>query len=384
MRLRLVLSPLVLTCILGAICQAQTPPPQPKFSVEIPGMGGSPPAYVTLAGKEVSSLLSEGNLRRIAGGDPNRRPPSALKLVFKIQGDSVLITASVFYGDFDRSRTPASLDNLPQETVGSYSGKLNDSVQLSEMERFGLEPLTLKILTAQPQSSVRPQTLTKAPSVQMEIVGEDRTFYKVALRNLSAKSVTALRVDMPENVGGTGQTADSGPPKALIAPGAAYEFGFAIPHSTTIVNGRHVENPLPPFLTLEAVLFDDGSYEGDLQAAAELTAHRVGADAQRQRIHRLVDAILSDPQPDDDARIKRFQSDVAQLTEDPDPPLVESTTSQFPGLSGQALEKVRTSLQSALHIEKEIMARALEDFELAKSNPRHLTLAAWWGAWQKR
>lgn len=46
--------------------------------------------------------------------------------------------------------------------------------------------------------SVRPQTMSKAPSIQVEIVGEDRMFYRVALHNLSTKTVIAFRVDMPE------------------------------------------------------------------------------------------------------------------------------------------------------------------------------------------
>jgi hypothetical protein len=49
--------------------------------------------------------------------------------------------------------------------------------------------------------SVSPQMMRKAPSIQVEIAGEDRMFYKVALHNLSTKTVTAFRVDMSEREG---------------------------------------------------------------------------------------------------------------------------------------------------------------------------------------
>jgi hypothetical protein len=41
--------------------------------------------------------------------------------------------------------------------------------------------------------------MSNAPSIQVEIVGEDRMFYKVALHNLSTKTVIAFRVDMPDS-----------------------------------------------------------------------------------------------------------------------------------------------------------------------------------------
>ena len=43
--------------------------------------------------------------------------------------------------------------------------------------------------------------MSKSPSIQVEIAGEDRMYYKVALHNLSTKTVTAFRVDMPERGG---------------------------------------------------------------------------------------------------------------------------------------------------------------------------------------
>jgi hypothetical protein len=49
--------------------------------------------------------------------------------------------------------------------------------------------------------SVSPQMMRKAPSIQVDIAVEDRMFYKVALHNLSTKTVTAFRVDMPEREG---------------------------------------------------------------------------------------------------------------------------------------------------------------------------------------
>jgi hypothetical protein len=371
------------TCVLAGTGSAQTPLQDAKFAVEIPGPKGFPPSYHPVGSNGGSSLFYDESLHRVAGGDPSRRQPTALKLEYKVDGDLVLITASVFFGDFDRQTTPVSLYNLPQQRLGTYSAGLNQSVTLSEMEQFGLEPLTLKIAAAQPPASFHPRTMSKAPSIQMEIVGEDRTFYKVALHNLSTRAVTAVRVDMPEENGAQGGQTTGDGSQDLMAPGATYQFQFGIPHSGRMSNGGFVEGPPPPLLVLETALFKDGGYEGDMQAAAEIAAQRIGSEIQRQRIDHLVAAILADAQSDDDAKVARIRSEVAQLTEDPDPPMVESVQAQFPGLSGQVAQRLKTWLGIGLNTEKQKVTFGLKEFERSKAGPRRgFTLARWWSTWR--
>jgi hypothetical protein len=370
----------LLTCVLAGTSSAQTPPLDPMLAVEIPSHNGLPPSYVTLKGTGVSSLFYDGSLRRVTGGDPNRRQPTALKLEYKVEGELVLITASVFFGDFDRQTTPVSLYNLPSEKVGTYSAGLSQSVTLFELEQFGLEPLTLRVVPALPPFSVRPQTLSKAPSIRIEIIGEDRTFYKVALHNLSAKGVTAIHLDMPENGDGSGQRAEDRS-HDLIAPGATYQLQFGIPHSGSVCNGKFVENPPSPLLVLEAAFFTDGSYEGDTQAAAEIAAQRIGFETQRQQVNHLIAAILTDGESGDDAKVARIRSAVAQLTEEPDPQMVENVRSQFPGLSDRAVQQVKVSLKVGLNDEKQSVTFGLKEFEQDKTKPGGHTLATWWNAW---
>ena len=251
------------------------------------------------------------------------------------------------------------------------------------LEKFGLEPLTLKIVSAQPPVSVRPQTLSKAPSVQIEIIGEDRVFYQVALHNLSRQAVTALSVDMPRKDGAGGGGKFSTGSRDLIAPGATYEFPFGIPHSGKMVNGSFVEDPLPPTLVLETVLFRDGSYEGDVPAASRLAAHRIGLEIQDQRINHLIEGILADTMSGDEAKVARIRSEVAQLTEDPDSRMVETLQSQFPNLRDQDLQTAKGLLHAGLHDGKGSVTFGLKEFERTKANVRGLTLAKWWSTWRQ-
>jgi hypothetical protein len=242
---------------------SQTTPPVDRFAVEIPQPQGLPPIYATVRSTgTISSLLYDGNLRRGTGGDPNRSRPTALKLDYSVEGELVLIKASVYFGDFDRQKTPVSLYNLPSEEAGTYSAGLDQSVTLSGLENFGLEPLTLKVVSAQPLTSIRPQVISKVRSVRIEITGEDRTFYKVAVQNLSTKGVAAFSVNMPGSGGSSIQRVDGGS-KVLIPPGGTYQLMYAIPHSGRMRDGKFVEEPPPALMILEAATFSDGSYEGN-------------------------------------------------------------------------------------------------------------------------
>jgi hypothetical protein len=343
--------------------------------VEILRAEGFPPSYVALE-STVSSLFYDGGLHRVTSSDPSRRQPTALKLEYKVEGEVVLITASLFFDDFDRQNTPVSLDNLPSQKVRTYSVALNQSVSLSEIEQFGLEPLTLKIVPAQPTASVHPQTMTKAPSVEIEITGEDRVFYKVVLHNLSTKGVAAVRVDVPEKDGAEGQIVGPGS-HDLIAPGGTYQLLFSIPHSGKMFNGTFVETSPPPLLVLEAAYFTDGRYEGDTQAAAEIAAQRIGSEIQRQKVDHLIAAILADAQSDDDAKTARIRSEVAELNEEPDSQMVENVRSQFPSLTDHAVQQVRFSLKIGLNNEKQSVTFRLKEFEQTKATFHGYTLASW-------
>jgi hypothetical protein len=209
------------------------PEPVPKFAVELPSSNGFPPRYVMISDRgEVSWLLHCEN-----------HPECALELKYAIRGDSLVITAAI------------CLDKPPCEHLGEYSGRMGDSVTLSGMRQFGLEPVTLKIVSPEPDSSVpRPKAVSKVPSIQIDIVGEDRNSYTVAMHNLSAMAVT--EVAFPGRTSG-------GEKEDLIAPGATYRHRIPVPDGWMVSNGVFVEDPPPPFIVLEAAFFKDGSYEGD-------------------------------------------------------------------------------------------------------------------------
>lgn len=94
---------------------AQTPVQQPRFALEI-SEDGFPPRFVIVPeGEQVGELDSMffgPSLHPLPGhdaGNSDRTQPSAVKLVCKVDGDAVAISASVVFGPFDQTDTSLSL-----------------------------------------------------------------------------------------------------------------------------------------------------------------------------------------------------------------------------------------------------------------------------------
>ena len=361
---------LVVLLSLGCLCVAentdQSPRPETKLAVEIPGKEGFLPQYVTAA-DGVSSLIYD--LRRLpASADAGDQHPSALKLEYTVKGDTLTIVATVFYGEFDRQNTPVSLQSLPTEAVGTYSGKLNDTVVLDGLQSVGLEPITVHIVAA--QSAFLPSTRSEAPSLQIDYAPGDRTFGTVTIRNLSGKAVNAIQfgsTQATDSGSGSSLGADKGGFCQLIAPNASYQTQMGVPHGGRTVNGVFVEDPQPRFVTLQAVLFADGSYEGDARFAAEMAADELGQAVQQQHIQSLAEPILTadavGEAPSDAARIQRIRESALALSETPDNNTVATLRAQFPNLSDNDFAQAVVRIGFAMKGAKTVLEHDLQEFE---------------------
>ena len=100
----------------------QTPVPQPRFALEI-SMDGFPPQFVIVPEGGVDSTFPGDYLHPLRGQDirdSEKTRPSAIKLVSKVDGDAVEITASVFFGPLDKTNPTLSLQGHPQQKIGTY------------------------------------------------------------------------------------------------------------------------------------------------------------------------------------------------------------------------------------------------------------------------
>jgi hypothetical protein len=400
MKSRILVRLLAVSCVCIGVGLAQVPTPapaptpkpasapKPKFAIEIPSVNGLPPSYST-GGNGSSQLFFGGNLHWLPNADPGTLKPSAIKLEYKEDGELETITATAYYGKIDQN-TPFfgdwySLNKLESEDLGSYSGKLNDLVTVSGMERVGLQPLTVKIVTAQSDNPYHPQTRSDAPSLRINYSTENRVYGTVTIHNLSNKTVTAVHLGSLEDGDFWNQPEDNIGRKMSIAPGKSYrDTVFIQPHGR-LVNGRYVERPLPKTMTLGAAQFADGSYEGDMQLAAGLAAYQFGMKVQKQRILSLAKSIQTETWLDDEARAERIRAEVKQLTEYPDAKTIASFRTQFSELPDSGVAWVRSEMGRGMRNEKYTFDSFLKPLEpYFNPNPPDTSLKHWLSVYSSR
>ncbi len=364
---------------------AQTPVEQTRFALEISEDGLPPHLMIVREGEFSVSTFPGLYLHALPGrdsGDAERPQPSALKLDCELDGDAVVITASVTFGALNETDPSLSLQGNLQQGIGKYELHLNESIVLRDMEQFGLQPWTIKIVNAQLPPPASLPGLNKVPSIQPEIVGKDREGYRIALHNLSSRAVTAFVVEttFSHNNSYSEEGNDHDP---LIAPGASHEFHLFCDALAFATSSGIAPDPAPCALVLEAALFADGSYEGDASAAAALAARPIADEFQSRRVHELLGHILADSALEDAAKLALIHSELPKLSEQADPAILEQIRLRFPGLPSTAWSSVSASIQSALAVEKQKALRGLKDFEnLPEQGSSSRSLAEWWSAWE--
>jgi hypothetical protein len=352
---------------------AVTVPPI-HLALEVPQTNGCPQYFPLPNGIGVGVLPAE-SIRHPLNHDPNTRVPSALRLDLNTSADTVSITVTVLYGDFDNGKAMGSVEKIPHETIATHSGKLNDEVAFPELERVGLEPITFRIVTPQPVTARNPILRSNAPSVAIDnYATRDRTTDILTVHNLSARTMVAYSI-------GSSPDSDSGwsiRTMPRIAPGANDQL-IVSDSSETVANGTCLDGPQNALIVLQAALFDDGSYEGNMRVAAVLTAHRLGHDLERQRIRSLAEPILANPDLEVSAMVEHIRAAVNQLTVEPDADTIPRLRAQFPDFPESACAGLALEVSNQMKEDKELISTELQRYQ-ADISPRdtQASFARWW------
>jgi len=190
-----------------------------------------------------------------AASNPEDRPPAAVELSVRVEGDSVSIRTLVFFDAFDELKDPDTTDRLPSKEGGVYSGRMNQSVTLSGLAQFGLEPVRLKIVSAKDPDAAPLKVVSRARSVSVTVVNQYRNRLVVALHNTSAQTVVEYTVCNSE--------CQNTRAPALILPGETTQVPVPVlPSGHTTPNGFVVDPP-PASVILEGAVFADGHLEGN-------------------------------------------------------------------------------------------------------------------------
>ena len=359
---------LLLFCTTGALAQETAAGEASKWMLGIT-FPHKAPDYFNFSDNGTDGSVGFNDSEWTPTPDNNDRAhprPISLDFAYRMEGGIVRLRVSIRYSSEDGAR-PQTREVL----VGTYVVRQNESVKISELSHFGLNPVEVNLVTAKIPDSTLPMLVNRSSSLIVEGVDEDRANYKLALRNASPFAVDGLIV-------------------ALIAADStsfAHHLGATIPplisaggrSEVSVLKDGNATTPLQ--LVIEAVVFENGTYEGDESNAAILEGRRVGRETQMQRVADLVERELRTTTTDTE-KAESLRSDVSALSAEPEPNLIKSVMARFPTKSDSTEESVRNGLHDGLLMGKGFFLNNLNLYlhEMAQGPTVTASLQEWWDA----
>lgn len=363
---------LLLVLLLGTTIAAQDIKNEPRFALEYLRPNAVPsymPVYGTQRQRNFWQFLRPGITELVdKSSSSGARLPSFLRMNFWVEGDTVFIQGTAYFGDYDEHNLE-SLKSLPKQQFGPYSGHLYSDITLSGMADFGLTPITLRVVPFKPETSDLPAVSSFVPQLTLHATGQDRTSYEVEVHNVVASAVVSLSITTDLDHPGTGLYYYG---KPLLAAGESRSFHVGCPREPVSASGAVV--PMNPCtIYLQAAWFDDDSWKGDELSAADMLGTRLGARTQFQNVRAIIEQALAE-EVDAPVRLAHIRAAAEALPQD-DASVAATVLERFHHLSDFGVRDVHGSVRSGMVREREALLASLTKMQRQTPMPN---LAAWW------
>jgi hypothetical protein len=213
------------------------------------------------------------------------------------ESDAVKVRLSIIYNDLSNQEWWKEKKEKP---VGVYLVREGESVRPAELLALGIEPFEMKGVSAKPtvfKSGEGPRVSNRTHALQVISIERVLDDYRLTLKNVSDKAVVAYDF--------IGRSAGGLSPKApLMAAGAVLVEEHVL--------GRQVEET---GITIRAVVFEDGTFDGDPKAAAEILAGGAGVMLQAPHVLRMIEQTLEAPDADLPEELGKLETRLWEMPE---------------------------------------------------------------------
>jgi hypothetical protein len=307
--------------------------------------------------------------RKVAESKERRDGPLAtgIRIRAVLENGSARVKIGLIFDDSQPVEAPGPKYGEKEEIIASYLAHLGEIVTVKELERFGFKALTLKVVLYQPRvrTDHAPLPLVSAPRVVNELknVGvvdwkpDSRVTgdYVLILKNLASTSIVAVTVTANSTM--MMQAARN---KALAKPGDTFEVSMRF--------GDEMSDP-PTAVVVKAVLFDNGSFDGDPEASATMEARRIGREIQLGRFLELLQKTSPAANETQAIALQNLKSAVEEFRIDVDPKIAEGVRARFP-LPDEKRAIIPAGIMEGLRLARSHALFMLKDIERKlKENP---------------
>ena len=247
-----------------------------------------------------------------------------------------------------------------EEFVAEYSAAAGDSYVVKELEKFGVQPFAFSVVRRAEAAppAVGARYLTSSLEVVSAEADQGDSALKLVLRNLSPKPVMALKLETRKGrmrLSTMWPLGKEGRP--IIEPGGVGEVRLGYGGGAEKAGEGYAPN-VPEMVVVASALFADGSYEGELQAAAHAAAQYAGYRLQLKGVLELVRQALDSPDVDAPGAAAGFKEKVLALGRDAEPYAVDEVLNAYPDLAEGERESVKAQVEVAMSwLRRDVLAQ---------------------------
>lgn len=338
------------------------------FEASVPGDGAR------------SGLWANSNLHRIPGWKPTEEVPaevSVLKVEFWTEEEAIRVEVKAYLGQSGPHSRPEDWEKLQTVKVASRLVREDETISIAEAEAFGIEPFSVKVSRSAPWSIGVPEIINKTQALTVTHISEERPTYTLSVRNVSHKNISAINWYGLTNLQRGGSTGLSA--VRLISAGGVFDlhqrFGFDEARS----EGSQIGQPPKRAIVIAAVVFDDGTFEGEVDQSAEMAAGLAGRRIQLLRAIQLLRGVSLIPDDDLPAILAKLKRKLASLGEAADQEVVIELASRFATASEDTRKRrIKEEVSNSLKSAKMHLVQKLEKFEYQWSkSPTRTDLELW-------
>lgn len=384
------LKPITLAGLAVVLCFSTVTSQEPRsrrtaseFNIEILNLGVRPHVFSIPVPPARNGYYAHMELKRVPDWKASGEVPveaSALRLEFYLEGGVPWIEITGYLGKIEpHSSRPSEWGTLGTAKVVSRALPPEETITIAETERFGIVPFQVRAFRAAPWSVGPPQITNKTQALTAFAITEERPSYTLSVRNVSHKLITAIQWYGVENGRRTGGSGMSGGP--IIPAGRSFEirlwFGFT--EDKARPEAADKEPATKREIVIAAIVFDDGTFEGEADEAAEMAASMTGGRIQHFRVNRLLRNISAATGNEQAQVLKNLKRDITALSEEVDAGLVVELRSRFAEASEDMRNRrIKEEVANGLRFVKNDLLSEIEKFEYRREHsPADVDFEVW-------
>lgn len=316
----------------AVMAQEQKPAPQAskidpsRLLLEVRENRNHPPGYseINRAG-ESKKWVWVTRFERIPGREASGKPISAIRFEPVFNGETVDVKVTLLRGTKGFEQ---------EDLVGVYQVGIGEQKTIGELDQFGIEPIKISVAHTVPPVPPPPSFENKTKAIEVVSVQAEnlpRPAYKLTIRNVSDKNISTVRIDTTfdgRRAGAVNMHGEDG--RAVLQPGDVAERWISAATTVTTPTGYAPGVPSAVTIKISTVVFDDMSFEGELETACSMEGFVIGRRIWLKRLVTLLDQELSKLNGDHVEAAKQFKEKLSALSFDLDESEMNKASSVAP------------------------------------------------------